>query len=78
MATSGDELILVSVESGKTVRVVWPRGFAAWRVAGRAVLADPWGSVIAWDGDVLVSLGGGLGVGDLFHICPFGIAPRPG
>ena len=78
VATSGDELILVSVESGHTVRVVWPSGFAAWRVAGRAMLADPWGSVIAWDGDVLVSLGGGGGVGDLFHICPFGIAPRPG
>ena len=33
VATSGDELILVFVESGSTVRVVWPSGFAAWRVA---------------------------------------------
>ena len=73
VATSGDELILVSVESGDTVRVVWPSGFAAWRLGGRAVLADPWGSVVGRDGDVLDSLGGGLGEGDDFHICPFGI-----
>ena len=73
VATSGDELILVSVDSGETVRVVWPSGFAAWRVGGRSVLADPWGSVVGRDGDVLDSLGGGSGVDDAFHICPFGI-----
>ena len=73
VTTSGDELILVSVESGNTVRVVWPSGFAAWRVGGRSVLADPWGSVVGRDGDVLDSLGGGSGVDDAFHICPFGI-----
>ena len=76
VATSGNDLILVSVVSGDTVRVVWPSGFAAWRVSGRAVLADPWGSVVGRDGDVLDSLGGGLGVDDAFHICPFGIVTR--
>ena len=73
VATSGDELILVSIASGDTVRVVWPSGFAAWRVGGRSVLADPWGSVVGRDGGVLDSLGGGLGVDDAFRICPFGI-----
>jgi hypothetical protein len=73
VATAGDELILVSVGSGDTVRVVWPSGFAAWRVGGRVVVADPWGNVVGRDGDVLDTLGGGLGVDDDFHICPFGI-----
>ena len=76
VANSGDELILVSVASGDTVRVVWPSGFAAWRVGGRSVLADPWGSVVGRDGDVLDSLGGGSGVDDAFHICPFGIVTQ--
>ena len=73
VSTSGDDLVLVSVASGVTVKVVWPAGFAAWRVDGRAVVADPWGSVVGRDGDVLDSLGGGLGSDDAFYICPFGI-----
>jgi hypothetical protein len=73
VSTSGDELILVAVESGDTINVVWPSGFGAWRIDGRAVLADPWGHVVGREGDVLEGLGGGLGLGDDFHICPFGI-----
>jgi hypothetical protein len=76
VGTSGDELIVVSVESGDTVRVVWPNGFAAWRVGGGAVLADPWGNIVGRDGDVLDTLGGGFGVKDEFHICPVGIVTR--
>ena len=77
VSTSGDDLVLVSVESGQPVSLVWPAGFAAWRIDGRAVVADPWGSVVGRDGDVLDSLGGGLGTGDAFYICPFGIVTRP-
>jgi len=70
---AGDDLVLVSVESGDALRVIWPSGYAAWRVGGRAVVADPWGAVIGREGDVLDSLGGGLGADDAFVICPFGI-----
>jgi hypothetical protein len=76
LAVAGDELTLVSAESGDTLHVVWPAGFGAWRVDGRAVLADPWGSIVGEDGDVLDSLGGGLGLEDDFHICPFGIVTK--
>lgn len=73
VATEADELVLVSVETGETLRVRWPSGFAAWRLDGRAVLADPWGSVVATDGDVLDHLGGGGGSDEVFVICPYGL-----
>jgi hypothetical protein len=73
VTTSGDELVLVSVASGDTVRVAWPSGFAAWRVGGRSVVADPWGKLVGRDGDVLEGLSGGFGADDVFVICPVGI-----
>ena len=78
VSTSGDALVLVTVDSGEIVNVVWPSGFGAWRRGGRAVVADPWGAIVGMDGDILSGLGGGLGADDLFHICPFGIPTRVG
>ena len=77
VANSDDELIVLSVESGAPVKMVWPSGFAAWRIGGRSVLADPWGHIVGRDGDVLDSLGGGVGSDDAFHVCPFGIVTKP-
>lgn len=77
VATSGDELVLVTVETGEPVAVVWPAGYAAWRIDGRAVIADPWGGVVGREGDVLDGLGGGTGSDDAFHICPYGMVTRP-
>ena len=76
IATVGDSLVLVNVESGEVVPVVWPAGFGAWRQDGRAVIADSSGGIIGREGDVLDQLGGGLGADDVFHICPLGLMPR--
>lgn len=77
VSTSGNDLVLVTVESGESVAVVWPAGFGAWRADGHAVIADAWGSVVGREGDVLESLGGGgSGLDGAFHICPFGIPTR--
>ena len=73
VSTEGEELVLVSVESGETVRVVWPAGFGAWRIDGGAVVADFWGSAVGREGDVLDGLGGGEGLDGAFQICPYGI-----
>ncbi len=78
IATSDDDLILVSLSSGEPIPVVWPSGFGAWRVGGRAVLAGPYGDVIGRDGDVLDRLGGGSGADDLFHVCPLGLSGQGG
>ena len=73
VTSSNDELVLVSIESGNPVAVVWPSGFAAWRLDGRAQIADPWGSVLGIEGQVFKGLGGGTGLDDAFHICAFGL-----
>ncbi len=77
VATSADDLVLVTVESGEAVPVVWPAGFAAWRVDRGVVVADPWGRVVGEEGDVLDSLSGGFSQDDAFRICPFGIVTEP-
>jgi hypothetical protein len=73
VATDGDALVLVNVESGETIPVVWPSGFAAWRMDGRGELAGPYGNIIGREGDVLEWLGGGTGADDVFHICGMGL-----
>jgi hypothetical protein len=69
-AQDGQTLVFISLEGKHTVDLVWPRGFSARLLDGRAELIGRDGSVIARDGDVLGGIGGGVGsTGDAFHVC---------
>ena len=72
VATSGDALVLESVATGEPIEVVWPSGWAAWRIDGTAELVGRDGSLVAREGDVLTNLGGGVGADDRFHVCIIG------
>jgi hypothetical protein len=72
LANVNGDLVLRAVASGETIAVVWPSGWAAWLVEGRAELVGRDGSVFAREGDVLSDLGGGVGSDDLFHVCIIG------
>jgi hypothetical protein len=72
VATAGDDLVLLAATTGEPIRVVWPSGWAAWRVDGRAELVTRDGSVVGREGDVLEGFGGGVGVDDAFHVCIIG------
>jgi hypothetical protein len=72
VATVRDDLVLLSVDSGELVPVVWPSGWAAWRIDGRAQIVGRDGSIVAREGDVLDDLGGGMGDDNVFNICLIG------
>ena len=70
LAKDGQTLVFISLDAKHTVDLVWPRGFTARLLDGRAELIGRDGSVIARDGDVLDGIGGGVGsAGDAFHVC---------
>ena len=71
VVAQGQAVAFVSVATGEQIRLVWPRGFSARRVEGRAEIVTPNGSVLAREGDVLSGLGGGS-PGTEFHICSVG------
>lgn len=73
IASTADELIVLSVASSDPVPVVWPGGFAAWRLDGLAELVGPYGNVIGREGDVLDDLGGGGGADGAFQVCSLGV-----
>ena len=73
LQVAGDELIVISMNTGEPVSVVWPSGWVAWRMDGRAELHGRDGSLIAREGDVIADrFGGGVGTDDVFHVCVTG------
>jgi hypothetical protein len=72
IGTSGDSMVFANAETGNPVSVVWPAGWAAWRVDGRAVLVGRDGTVIGREGDVLPGYAGGVDDAGAFHVCIFG------
>jgi len=73
VSSSDGDLTVQAVATGEPVNVVWPSGYAAWRIDGRAELVTRDGSVVAREGDVIEDrFGGGLGLDDAFHVCVIG------
>jgi len=73
IAPSGDDLIVRSEADGSSVAVVWPSGWAAWRIGGRAELVAHDGSVVAREGDLIENrFGGGTYDDGAFHVCVIG------
>jgi hypothetical protein len=69
IAVVGDALVLVPEAGGDPIRVVWPAGWAAWRVDGRAELANRDGTVVGREGETVSGFGGGVGSDGAFHVC---------
>ena len=72
VASDDGTLVVVSAETGDPIDVVWPAGWAAWRIDGVAELHARDGSLVAREGDVLDDLGGGSGDDGAFHVCIVG------
>lgn len=65
----GDALQFVSEADGQRVAVVWPGGFSARLLDGRAELVTPGGRVFAGEGDVLRYLYGAAADDGSTHLC---------
>ncbi len=72
VATAGDDLILVSPATNNPIKVVWPSGWAAWRLDGKAQLVTRDGAIVGREGDVIEGFGGGVDEDDAFHVCIIG------
>jgi hypothetical protein len=55
----GVDMVFSDEASGNRMQVVWPNGYSARLMNGRAELVEPDGSVLARDGDVISGLASG-------------------
>jgi hypothetical protein len=72
VAVAGGALVLVPESGGEPIKVVWPNGWVAWRLAGRGELVSRDGTLIGREGDIVGGFGGGVGADDAFHVCVIG------
>jgi hypothetical protein len=72
IAVAGGSLVLVPEAGGDPINVVWPAGWAAWTIDGRAALVSRDGTVVGREGEVVSGFGGGVGADDAFHVCVIG------
>lgn len=76
VARDGASLVFMNEASDSPRPVVWPSGFTAWELAGRALLIAPDGAVFASEGDVISGLGGSAADnGDILICLSFGSRP---
>lgn len=73
VTTSDDNMIFVTTETGEPVGIMWPSGWAAWRIDGRGELVDRDGAVVAREGDIIHDRFGGGGGDGTFHVCAIGL-----
>lgn len=69
-------MVFTRVDIGERVSVVWPSGYSARLLNGRAELVAPDGSVLARERDVISNLGGGSADNGDILLC-FDFATKP-
>lgn len=72
----GGSMVFADATSGNRSQIVWPNGYSARLMNGRAELVPPNGSVLARDGDVISGLSGNAqDNGDTFICLDFASQP---
>lgn len=72
----GGAMVFTRVDTAERRSVVWPNGFSARLMDGRAELVAPDGSVLAHEGDVISNIGGGSAANGDALLC-FDLATKP-
>jgi hypothetical protein len=73
ITSSENELIVLSARTTEPIDVVWPSGWVAWQIGGRALLVDRDGAIVVREGQVVADrFGGGEDPDGAFHVCEIG------
>ncbi len=73
----GNALLFTRVDNGERQSIVWPAGYSARLLSGRAELVAPDGDVVARERDVINDLGGTEGDNGEIVLCRFDFASKP-